>query len=108
MVEDIFAQICTGIPIIPVWAIQGKRTRAEPVATLAEQGRIHHVGNLPDLEAELCEWTPGDLSPNRLDAKVWAISHLARLGGRHIQTSTRVIDYTEELDADILPDIGGY
>jgi len=115
MVEDIFAQLTAGVPIVGVPATDSKGTRAEPVATMAEQGRIHHVGNLPDLEAELCEWIPpakgtrsNAPSPNRLDALVWAISHLARLGGRHIQTSTRVIDYTEELDADILPDIGGY
>lgn len=41
-----------------------------------EQGRIHHVGFFPDLEDQLCEWVPGDKSPDRLDALVWAIAEL--------------------------------
>ena len=60
-------------------ASQGKRTRAEPVAALYEQGRVHHVGTFPELEDQLCLWdaTSGDLSPDRLDALVWAVSELA-------------------------------
>lgn len=60
-----------------VHASRGKITRAEPIATLAEQGRIHHVGAFPQLEDELCQWTAGDPdSPNRLDAMVWAVTFL--------------------------------
>jgi phage terminase large subunit-like protein len=71
-----------------VWASRGKFARAEPIAALAEQGRIHHVGMFGALEAELTTWVPGgetdDLgrkvaakpSPNRLDAMVWAATHL--------------------------------
>ena len=54
----------------------GKQVRAEPVAALYEQGRGHHVGSFPLLEDELCQWTPGDASPNRLDALVWAGTEL--------------------------------
>jgi phage terminase large subunit-like protein len=42
------------------------------VSVLFEQGRGHMVGSFPALEDELCLWTPGDPSPNRLDAMVWA------------------------------------
>jgi len=56
----------------------GKRTRAEPVAALYEQGRVHHVGTFPTLEDQLCLWdaASGDISPDRLDALVWAVTQL--------------------------------
>lgn len=59
-----------------VRASRGKYTRAEPVAALNEQGRIHHVGFFADLEDQLCEWVPGEKSPDRLDAYVWIITEL--------------------------------
>lgn len=59
-----------------VHASRGKQTRAEPIAALYEQGRVHHVGTLPELENQLCQWVPGDKSPDRLDALVWAITEL--------------------------------
>lgn len=70
------------VPIELVFASRGKRTRAEPVAALYEQGRGHHVGAFPLLEDELCNWTPGAASPNRLDALVWAGTELMLGGGR--------------------------
>ena len=57
-------------------ASRGKQTRAEPVAALYEQGRVHHVGTFPELEDQLCSWTPGDRSPDRLDALVWGVTEL--------------------------------
>lgn len=62
-----------------VHATQGKRARAEPVAALYEQGRVHHVGTFPHLEDQLCFWdvSTGEISPDRLDALVWAVSELA-------------------------------
>lgn len=59
-----------------VTASRGKLTRAEPVAALDEQGRVHVVGCLPDLEDQLCSWVPGMASPDRLDAMVWALTEL--------------------------------
>jgi len=63
-------------------ASRGKSARAEPVAALYEQKRVHHVGAFPELEDELCSWEPnsGMPSPNRLDAVVWAVTELM-LGG---------------------------
>jgi phage terminase large subunit-like protein len=65
-------------PVTLVWASRGKRARAEPISALYEQGRIHHVGTLGELEDELCTWVPGETaeSPNRLDALVWALTEL--------------------------------
>jgi phage terminase large subunit-like protein len=66
------------VPVNIVHASHGKRTRAEPVAALYEQGRVHHVGTFPTLEDQLCLWdaTSGDISPDRLDALVWAVTQL--------------------------------
>lgn len=62
---------------VGVRAAQGKRARAEPVATLYEQHRVHHVGVFPELEAQLCAWDPRESwSPDRLDALVWAVTAL--------------------------------
>jgi phage terminase large subunit-like protein len=64
------------VPIKTVWASRGKATRAEPIASLAERGRIRHVGVFNALETQLTEWLPGDDSPDRLDAYVWAFTEL--------------------------------
>ena len=64
-------------PVKLVTASRGKRTRAEPIAMLYEQGRIAHCGVFKGLEDQLCSWTPesGD-SPDRLDACVWGFTEL--------------------------------
>lgn len=71
--------------VIDVWASDGKRTRAEPVAALFEHRedldrpyRARMVGFLTDLEDELTStlFTKGERSPNRLDAMVWGLSYL--------------------------------
>jgi phage terminase large subunit-like protein len=65
------------IPVTMVTASRGKRQRAEPIAALYEQGRVHHRGSFGDLESEMVSWRPEDnWSPNRLDALVWAITEL--------------------------------
>ena len=62
-----------------VHATRGKAIRAEPVAALAEQHRLHHVGFFPELEDQLVEFDPslaGQKSPDRMDALVWACTEL--------------------------------
>ena len=57
-----------------------KMTRAEPVAKLAEDGRVHHVGYHDALELEMTTWEPDSKrSPNRLDAAAYAVAELAAL-----------------------------
>jgi len=64
-----------------VTATRGKQLRAEPISALYEQGRVHHVGYFPELENQMCEWTPlADGSPDRLDALVWALTELNQNG----------------------------
>ena len=77
MVRHTLATVDPTVPVRLVHASRGKRTRAEPVAALYEQGRIHHVGGFPALEDQQCSWVPGEgVSPDRVDALVWAVTDL--------------------------------
>lgn len=66
------------IPFRSVRASRGKAVRAEPVAALYEQGRVHHVGYFERMEGQMCSYVPGAnmKSPDRMDALVWAITEL--------------------------------
>jgi phage terminase large subunit-like protein len=65
------------VPVDQVTATRAKRVRAEPVAALYDQGRWHHVGVFPQLEEQMCWWTPLEpTSPDRMDALVWSVSKL--------------------------------
>ncbi|MGH2548209.1 MAG: DNA-packaging protein [Thermomicrobiales bacterium] len=79
--------------LIGVRASRGKLLRAEPVAALYEQGRVHHVGTFGALEDQLCTYLPeeqarrrrdetgeGQLSPDRLDALVWGLTEVMLQG----------------------------
>lgn len=65
------------VPVKLVHASKSKITRAEPIATAYERGRVHHVGTFPTLEEQMCTWEAGDPnSPDRMDALVWALTEL--------------------------------
>jgi phage terminase large subunit-like protein len=78
MVELTVRTVRRDVPYTAVHASRGKRSRAEPIAALYEQGKVHHVGGFPDLEDQLCAFAPEsqDGSPDRADALVWALSSL--------------------------------
>jgi predicted phage terminase large subunit-like protein len=81
MVENTLRTIDTNIAYSKVHASRGKFTRAEPIAALYEQGRVHHVGAFPELEDQMTGFV-ADLdrtkfgSPDRVDALVWALTEL--------------------------------
>ncbi len=81
MATAVLRQVDPSLPVAAVRATRGKYLRAEPVAALYAQGRVRHIGALPELEDEMCDFGPGGLSsgrsPDRLDALVWAVTHLA-------------------------------
>jgi predicted phage terminase large subunit-like protein len=87
LVEVTLRTIDPRAPYSAVHASRGKRTRAEPVAALYEQGMVRHVvgfdgassKELDELEREMCNFVPGalDRSPDRVDALVWALTELA-------------------------------
>lgn len=80
MVASVLRQVDADVPLKLVHARRGKWLRAEPVAALYEQNRVHHVGAFSQLEDEMClfglDGLPGGGSPDRLDALVWALSEL--------------------------------
>lgn len=76
MVESTVRTVDKLVSYKAVHASRDKHTRAEPIAALYEQGKVHHVGMFAELEDQMCQWTPGDKSPDRLDALVWAITEL--------------------------------
>lgn len=83
MVKSNIKTVDPSVLVTLVRASRGKAVRAEPVATLSEEGRHHMVGAFPELETEMTSWVPGDPdSPNRLDAKVWATTNLRERGSR--------------------------
>jgi len=80
LVETNIRTIDRNVRYRKVTASRGKATRAEPVMSLYEQGRVHHVGRLDELEHQLTGMTMDGYeregSPDRLDAAVWAIWEL--------------------------------
>lgn len=78
LVETVIRQIDPLVPVTKVHATRGKAARAEPVAALYEQGRVHHLPGLDALEDQMCAMTvqgfQGKNSPDRLDALVWALT----------------------------------
>jgi phage terminase large subunit-like protein len=83
MVAHVLRSIDRNVPLSAVTATRGKYVRAEPVSALYEQGRIHHVGTFAELEDQMVGFTPETaadrsqgLSPDRVDALVWAYANL--------------------------------
>ncbi|MGU3574751.1 DNA-packaging protein [Brucellaceae bacterium C25G] len=80
MVSAVIGAQDQSVPVRSVRAKRGKYLRAEPVASLYEQGRVRHAARFPALEDEMCDFAPDGLSsgrsPDRLDAMVWALSEL--------------------------------
>lgn len=80
MVEHVIRTVDKSASYKEVTASRGKVARAEPVAALYEQGRVSHIGGLPDLEDQMCQIGPdgyiGEGSPDRADALVWALTEL--------------------------------
>jgi len=83
LVERLLRGLDTTIPYKAVHATRGKLVRAEPVAALYEQERVHHIGVFPELETQMTTYTGERLkpSPDRLDALVWGLSELSKSRG---------------------------
>jgi phage terminase large subunit-like protein len=81
LVENTLRMVDGTVPYSAVHATRGKFVRAEPVAALFEQARIHLVGSFPQLEDQLTTFVP-DMdraktgSPDRADAMIWGLSEL--------------------------------
>jgi phage terminase large subunit-like protein len=85
MVESTILQVDKRASVKVISASRGKVQRAEPVAALYEQQRVHHVGPLPKLEDQMTTWTPqSGTSPDRMDALVWAVTELTDNFSAHL------------------------
>jgi phage terminase large subunit-like protein len=82
MVESVLRAASKSVPVMLVFAGEGKSTRADPVATLFEAKRVVIHGRWDALEAQLCGMIAGGgyegpgRSPDRADAMVWALREL--------------------------------
>lgn len=80
MITTVLKTVRPHLPVELVHASRGKAVRAEPISALFEQGRVHLCGSFPELEDQLCAFTPwidrAKGSPDRADAMVWALSAL--------------------------------
>lgn len=80
MVSSVLRAVDRSVPITLVHASRGKVVRAEPISTLYEQGRVHHVGRFDRLEDQMCLFSvdnfrsPAMGSPDRVDALVWGLT----------------------------------
>ena len=85
MVEKVVRTVDRSVPYSAVRASRGKLVRAEPVAALYEQEKVHHVGEFKILEDQLISYTVSSRkSPDRLDALVWAITELSQRSGKPV------------------------
>ena len=92
LVRDALQAVDPNVPLVAVRASKGKFARAEPVTVFYEErdpkgadmrqiGHASHEDGTPllvDLEEEMATWIPDRTreSPNRIDALVWAMTHL--------------------------------
>lgn len=100
LVEAQIRVVDKNVPYQKVHASRGKYKRAEPVAALYEQKRVHHVGAFDALEDQMITFVPdddreGEDSPDRVDALVWGLTALLNviepppLPGTHSQRTFR-------------------
>jgi phage terminase large subunit-like protein len=82
MVSSMIKTVDRTVPIKLVHATRGKMVRAEPISSLYEQGRVHHVGRFDKLEDQMCLFSIDQLrggsygSPDRVDALVWGLTEI--------------------------------
>jgi predicted phage terminase large subunit-like protein len=78
LVTQVIRTVSKNLPIKTIHAKKSKLVRAEPVAALYEQHKVHHVGVFKALEDEMTSYNgnPKLKSPDHLDAMCYAVSEL--------------------------------
>lgn len=103
LVKSVIRQYGKDLPIKTVRATRGKITRAEPIATLFYQGKAHMVGQFFALEEQLTTYVPGDrISPDRMDAMVWALTALT-LRRSNTRNASKKYDWTRRSHVGMQP-----
>lgn len=81
LIEKLLRTQDSKVPYKAVRSSRGKMLRAEPISSLYEQNKVHHVGVWKELEEQMCIYTGNTItSPDRLDALVFAITSLQSSG----------------------------
>lgn len=101
VMRDAWNELHPDEPVVPLKEVSagiGKSLRAQPHAMRWEQGRVHVVGTLDELENQWATWVPTETpdSPDRIDACVHALAYLrgreksrAKVGLPHTAGSLR-------------------
>jgi predicted phage terminase large subunit-like protein len=79
MVVSTLRSVRSGANVKAISASRGKTLRAEPVAALYEQGRVHHVGKpepFAALEDQMTTFPVANEHDDRVDALVYALTEL--------------------------------
>lgn len=76
MVEATLRNVRPKAPVSTIQASRGKVLRAEPIAALYEQGRVHHVGTHGGCEEQMCAFPVANEHDDMVDALVYALTDL--------------------------------
>ena len=89
MVVETINRACEGlgrtVNVESIRASRGKTVRAEPVAALYEQGRVHHVGIFNEAEEQMCSFPISNEHDDLVDALVYSLSDLSNQGSPNIR-----------------------
>ena len=89
MVTETIERVCEGLGrsanVEAIRASRGKTLRAEPIAALYEQGRVHHVGVFAEAEDQMCAFPIANEHDDLVDAAVYALSDLSNQGAPNIR-----------------------
>jgi predicted phage terminase large subunit-like protein len=89
MVIDTINRVCEGlgrsVNVESIRASRGKTLRAEPIAALYEQGRVHHVGIFAEAEDQMCSFPVANDNDDMVDAIVYALSDLSNEGQPNVR-----------------------
>jgi hypothetical protein len=108
MVEATIRAIDPNVSFRAVTASRGKVARAEPIAALYEQNRVHHLGCFPQLEDEMTAFTTNSdrktagFSPGRVDALVWALTDLMIAAMKCLFGFTAMLPYITVLGLSVI------
>lgn len=89
MVVDTINRVCEGlgrsVNVEAIRASRGKTLRAEPIAALYEQGRVHHVGVFAEAEEQMCTFPVANEHDDQVDALVYVLTDLSYEGAPNIR-----------------------
>ena len=76
LLEHVLLREDPSLKIKKVSAKESKICRAQPVVILYQKNQVFHAKQFRELEMEMTTYEPGQKSPDRMDALVWALTDL--------------------------------